>query len=1090
MSMRSTPCISVGKQVLALGGGAKAITDGITDAHIHWDGGVAPASAIIDLGGCFAVDRVNLVTYYGDGRFYHFRVLTSCGGEYSLFGEKMSDEIATEDGTDLVVASPVTARFVKVEMLYNSDNPSVHIAECRVYGEPAPDTAVPAPSAHKDDGDVAYGKPTRASSNTAFSSFAVDGSSDSFWIGESIPKHLDVDLTANYRLRSVVVETPDAAKYTFRYTLYGSKDGVHFDRIATEKEFTLLSSAKNAVTEYRFDGDNEIRVLRLLVTGSNAGPKQCAMLSAIRAYGERLDTPVIPTRKQIPIPSYRDWLLEKEGIDIDTLRDANGNYRPEDTYTEADTVNALRGLVCRVLGERYVDCFDFALLPREGVDRYEIAAEDKKIKISGNCGVSIAAGLGHYLKYTCKVSVSQQTKQLSALPGVLPLPQETVRGSCPLPVRYAYNYCTLSYTMPFFGYADWQRELDFLMLKGVNLILDTTATEAMWVSYLQKLGYTADEAKDYVCGYCYKAWWLMGNLEGYGGPVSDAWVTDTLEMARRNQRYMTVMGAMPALSTFVGAMPESFGTLARAHLLEKGFDDVSAYMAPQGMWAGGFVRPNVLKTSYNGYSYLAGLFYDTQKEIYGENTDYYCGDVCHEGGIVPKDLSKPEMSAQILSDLMHANPRAVWILQGWWSNPMKEVLDGFGELRKDHILILDLAALANPKWTDPKTWDGMEFGGTGWIYCNLDNYGGRTGLHGKLRKMAALMADAKSRGKMMKGIGITPEGSYENPVVFDLFWEMAWQDGDMDVDSWVKEYALRRYGREDKDLLAAWRKFEETVYGVESYDGTTKNNVINENASVAPGYCEGGYYKIGYDRERFEEGVDDFMQAADLLGKEATYDYDAVDFLRHTLTLACDDYFEVLKKSFAACDAGAFADAGNKYLSCMETVAELSSCNKDEMLGNWIGRGEDFRKNGGYDDFDADMMEYNAKILLTVWASAPITNYANRQYDGLMREYFIRMWRELITRAVKDLEAGDNSRPSLGGARCYEIGWEFALNGNRYDRVPGNPAALKEIYEKKVRPHMHNAAALKALAASLGEKATAVKAEAEVSATIATNIEH
>ena len=1090
--LEGSTCVSLGKQVLALGGGRKAITDGIKSANLHWDGGVAPASAIIDLGGFFTVDRVNVVTYYGDERYYHFRVLTSTGADgYKLFGEKTDDEIATADGTDLV-SEPVVARYVKVEMLYNSANPSVHIAECSIYGVPALDFVAPVSEVAADPDDVAYRKPVRAGSNQAFASLVTDGSPDSYWIGENVPKCVDIDLLDNYCLDRVVVETPDLFRFSFN--VYGSTDGVRFTRLFNELS-TLPVEAKgaNRAAEYRFTAPNEVRVLRVMITGSTAGASQSALLSGVRAYGKKLDTPVIPTRKTIAISNYRDWLLENEGIDINTLRDEKGNYRPEQTYTAADTVAALRGLVSRIIGDEYVDSFVFAVTPGKE-DRYEITAEGGKVKISGNCGVSIAAGLGHYLKYTCRAHVSQQTKQVSHLPAVLPLPEAPISGSCGLPVRYAYNYCTLSYTMPFFGYEDWQRELDFLLLSGVNLILDTTATEAMWVSYLQKLGYTADEAKDYVCGYCYKAWWLMGNLEGNCGPVSDSWVLDTLEMARRNQRYMTVMGAMPALQTFVGAMPESFGQLAKAHLLEKGYDDVSTYMAPQGMWAGGFVRPNVLKTSYNGYSYLAKLFYDTQKEIYGENTDYYCGDVCHEGGIVPADLSKPEMSAQILSDLMHANPAAVWILQGWWSNPMKEVLDGFGELRKNHIMILDLAALASPKWTDPKTWDGVEFGGTGWIYCILDNYGGRTGLHGKLRKMAALMADAKAKATMMKGIGITPEGSYENPVVFDLFWEMAWHEGEMDVDEWVKEYALRRYGSDDPSLLSAWEKFEKTVYGVESYDGTTKNNVINENASLAEGYCVGGYYKAGYDRDLYEEGVDALMLASALLGKEQTYDYDVVDHLRHTLTLACDDYFEVLKRAFAAGDYEAFHATKSKYLAAMGTVAKLSSYNKDEMLGNWIGRGHDFasdpRSVGGYDDCDFDLMEYNARIILTVWASAPITNYANRQYDGLMEDYFIRMWRELLEKADAALEKGEKIAPSLGGKRCYEIGWDFALNGKHYPRVPGDPTDLARIYREDVRPHMHNRAALQSICKALDAVITEHTEAAEVSSTIATNIEH
>lgn len=253
------------------------------------------------------------------------------------------------------------------------------------------------------------------------------------------------------------------------------------------------------------------------------------------------------------------------------------------------------------------------------------------------------------------------------------------------------------------------------------------------------------------------------------------------------------------------------------------------------------------------------------------------------------------MSSKILAELLRADPHGVWILQGWWSNPMKEVLDGFGALRKDHILILDLAALANPKWTNEKTWDGVEFGSTGWIFCNLDNYGGRTGMHGKLREMAKQVIEAMHKATMLKGIGITPEGTFANPAVFDLFWDLPWHEDVPDVDRWVEEYVLRRYGvtaesGEGKSLLAAWSAFEKTVYGKESYDGTTKNNVINENASFGQKYCVGPYFKISYDRELFEEGVDRFMEASGLLGGE-TYDYDAVDLLRMAMTVAADRLF-------------------------------------------------------------------------------------------------------------------------------------------------------------------------------------------------------
>ncbi len=1081
------------KKVNALGSNTAAITDGITDAGVHWDGGPAPAQALIDLGGLYEISSAVLTTYYGDDRCYRFELYAGKKtGHMTLIGGQYEDVVATEEGYKIEF-KPIVARYVKVVMTHNTANQSVHISDLAVYGVESSEETEEGTSEYADKEDIAYGKPTRANTNSEFSSLVTDGDEESCWIGELYPRFVDVDLTENYFLDKVVLTAPEFAG--FDYSVYTSLDGVNFERAGDLKTLGGKDCRASLLTEKR-----EARVIRVLCTGTTQGAKGASALCSVKAYGRKSGSNIIPTRKTIAFSGYEEWLKKNTGVELASLKDQKGNYNIKDTYTAKDTVEALEGLITRILGAEYLSWFEFTIDRSEGKNFYELSEnEEGKICIKADCGVSAATALNFYLKYYCKVQVTQQTKQVK-MPETAPHIAEKVCNSSPYEVRYAYNYCTLSYTMPFFGYDKWQRELDFLFLSGVNLILDLTGTEALWVSYLQKLGYTADEAKDYVCGYCYKAWWLMGNLEGYCGPVADSWVKDTLEMARVNQRYMTVMGAQPALQTFVGAMPESFAALANAHLQEKGFSDVAPYMAPQGLWAGGFIRPNVLKTTYDGYSYLAKLFYDTQNEIYGQVSDYYCGDVCHEGGIVPADLSKPEMSAKILNELLCADGKAVWMLQGWWSNPMKEVLDGFGDLRQDHIIILDLAALANPKWIDTKTWDGAEFGSTPWIFCILDNYGGRTGMHGKLKKMAELMVNAMKQGKVLKGIGITPEGTNGNPVVFDLFWEMGWRTSVPDMDFWLAEYAARRYGKLTLNSLRAWRLFAETVYGVESYDGTTKNNVINENASLGMRYCVGGYYKIKYDRNLFEEGVkallSDYEEHKDTEG----YIYDTVDLLRMVLTIACDDYFEVLKRARVLKDAKVFRNYSEKYLKAMKLVSELSTYNGDELLGNWIGRGVDFTKdnrNGEYAGFDTDMMEYNAKILLTVWASAPITNYANRQFDGLMEDYFIEMWERLLKRVNAALKNGEEAPEQLG-KECFTVGWDFALNRKNYRRNTANPAGDSEdrgllaIYAD-VEKHMGNRKTVEKEVArldSLIEKMKIEESKAELSSTIATNIEH
>ena len=62
---------------------------------------------------------------------------------------------------------------------------------------------------------------------------------------------------------------------------------------------------------------------------------------------------------------------------------------------------------------------------------------------------------------------------------------------------------------------------------------------------------------------------------------------------------------------------------------------------------------------------------------------------------------------------------------------------------------------------------------------------------------------------------------------------MGWRDKCFDIDAWIAAYIRRRYNVYSFDLRRAWRLLARTVYGKESCDGTSKNNVINENASLA-----------------------------------------------------------------------------------------------------------------------------------------------------------------------------------------------------------------------------------------------------------------
>ena len=65
-------------------------------------------------------------------------------------------------------------------------------------------------------------------------------------------------------------------------------------------------------------------------------------------------------------------------------------------------------------------------------------------------------------------------------------------------------------------------------------------------------------------------------------------------------------------------------------------------------------------------------------------------------------------------------------------------------------------------------------------------------------------ADARA-SKTMKGVGITPEGIENNPVMYELLYELPWREQRFTRSEWLKEYVQARYATDDATLHQAWQ---------------------------------------------------------------------------------------------------------------------------------------------------------------------------------------------------------------------------------------------------------------------------------------------
>lgn len=210
-------------------------------------------------------------------------------------------------------------------------------------------------------------------------------------------------------------------------------------------------------------------------------------------------------------------------------------------------------------------------------DCFILQTVGKKLVVQATGANAAAVGVNWYLKYYCHRSMSHLGDQLAPVTE-LPVIGQPVTVKTTSIYRYALNYCTFNYTMSFYDWDDWQWELDWMALNGVNLMLVANGSEAVWQNTLRRMNYSEKEIADFITGPAYNAWWLMGNIEGWGGPMPQSQIDSRKKLVQKMLKRMKSLGIEPLMPGFYGMVPSNLKNKSKAHII------------PQGTW-GAFTRP-------------------------------------------------------------------------------------------------------------------------------------------------------------------------------------------------------------------------------------------------------------------------------------------------------------------------------------------------------------------------------------------------------------------------------------------------------------------------------------------------------------------
>ena len=626
---------------------------------------------------------------------------------------------------------------------------------------------------------------------------------------------------------------------------------------------------------------------------------------------------------------------------------------------------------------------------------FSISSNRQTVTVQANTLSALTQGIHWYLQHHLGQSISWSNWQLR-LPRRLPIvPLETHEAR--VEHRYYLNFCTHSYTMAFWDWPRWEREIDWMALHGVNLPLIITGMEQVWRSMLQNsYGYRGLEGVNkFVTGPAYYGWFLMNNMTEWGGPQSEGWYDQRKVLARRIFARLSSLGITPVIPGYVGMVPADFLSHADSSKVQQWRSDD---IVDGGRW-NAFVRPAFVNHPQR-LSEMAAHYYAAVHREFGDvlSTHYYAIDPFHEGGI-PSAVAHPQQSVQAMwQSLERYDSQAVWVAQHWQHNPMPIVTH---TIPRGRLLILDLHGDSKGSvQCDGHHTDSLHQPHD-WVWGMVNNFGGNVGLFGRLEQMLATLNAAfdQRQSTQLRGVGAIPEGIEDNPILFELLYILPWSNQRYTLDTWLSTYVRLRYGAapgtaEHSVLLSAWQRLARSIYNCPSprQQGTTESVFLMRPDSAPRTVSTWAFSSWYWDFDQIRMAAQEMLSVSKDFQHHPNYRHDLVDILRQCLA----DKGKTLLDSYRT--AANPDTVAQQFLDLLLDQDRLLGTLPEFRLGTWLEQARSWATT----EVERQRYEQNARMLLTTWGDREqcdrgrLHDYGNREWNGLLSSYYYPRWKRFF----------------------------------------------------------------------------------------------
>ncbi|TFA99927.1 Alpha-N-acetylglucosaminidase [Trichoderma ghanense] len=731
----------------------------------------------------------------------------------------------------------------------------------------------------------------------------------------------------------------------------------------------------------------------------------------------------------------------------------------ESTAFTTHSTAGIKALVRRRLPQ-HQHSFNFSLSANTDseLESYSVTnTDDGNIRVQGTSLSSILYGLHSYLSDVVHVDIWWYAgSQLGDAPSILPKLSSPLNGSSIVPYRYDFNTVTTSYTAAFWTWEDWELQLDWMALRGINLAPAWIGIEKILIEVFQEAGFADDDIQAFFTGPAFLAWNHFGNLQGsWSSILPFEWVDGQFALQKRIVKRMVDLGITPILPAFPGFVPRAAPrVLPDAQLLHS----IQWANFPENYTEDTFIDPvDPL------FAQMQRSFITKQQQAYGDVTNFYTLDQFNEMIPPSGDVAYlRNVSSNTWKALKSADANAIWVFQAWlfaqnttfWTNERIEAYLG-GITTDSDMLILDIWSESMPQWQRAQSYYGKP-----WIWCELQNYGATINMYGQIQNVTQSPILALEESASLSGFGLSMEGQQDNEIVYDLLLAQAWNREPIDTETYFHNWAAARYSSDQRpaSIYNAWETVRTTVY--DNTNLTLMPSVPKSIIELVPRTSNMADItgilgtKLPYDpaimvtawQQLYRAGLQDTS-----LFNNSAYQYDIVDWTRQVLANAFIPIYKTIVDVYympnqtTESRVTRLKTQGQLLTKLLLSLDGVLSSNKNFRLSTWLSAARSSAPSSAY----ADSFEYEARNQVTLWGpSGQLVDYASKAWSGLMKTYHLKRWQMFVEYLILTEPAQYNQTEFQAQLLVWELSWVNSTGAHLEE--PGEKADVQEIIARTV----------------------------------------